>query len=537
MHASKDSEPRPAVLAAVLALCLLPLAAVVTPKPNDIWFILAYGRGLSSMQSFPHTDFLTFHTDFHLVIQQWLYDVAEWRIWEAFGAAGILAGVVLSSAFLGWTVWKRLRLASDGWRIPLLAVIASGIMSFGRADARPSAISAPLLMLLLITLDSMKRRLARNGEGEPMHAAEALRTVAPNLIAVAAISVLMSNIHASMLPMCWLICLASAVGNLRIWEGVPFLAGRIEHNRVMAAASAACIPLSFAASLANPYGIEAPLYTMFGTSDIISSFITEMRPLWDTAASPMPTIVLLSAFLLSVLAIMLWSVSSSLRRGGRVRLDQVAIALGMCLLQALHLRGLFTLGCVGLTSALMSGTSPRALESARSRFIMAFCVMLSWASSLTVAAQSGCVPGFLSTMSGEVRAAGAAEAIIADGGGAGDRVYCDFEAGSYLEFMGLPVYADPRAEVLCKPLNGQYDVLEELAAATPGTESGIACGADLIGKWDFDYVAGLRGSGVIGAIEEGRVAGYELLSSYSWSEMMDAGTYADLEMAVYRKAR
>ena len=43
-------------------------------KERDIWFILSYGKYILK-NGFPHNNILSMHSDFSLVVQQWLSDV------------------------------------------------------------------------------------------------------------------------------------------------------------------------------------------------------------------------------------------------------------------------------------------------------------------------------------------------------------------------------------------------------------------------------------------------------------------------------
>ena len=65
----------------------------------------------------------------------------------------------------------------------------------------------------------------------------------------------------------------------------------------------------------------------------------------------------------------------------------------------------------------------------------------------------------------------------------GVRMYTDFNCGSYAEWKGFRCYADPRAEVFLKSVNGKEDILAEIWDTMHG-KAGVT---ELQEKYNFDY--------------------------------------------------
>ena len=63
------------------------------------------------------------------------------------------------------------------------------------------------------------------------------------------------------------------------------------------------------------------------------------------------------------------------------------------------------------------------------------------------------------------------------------RLYTDFNCGSYAEWLGFRCYADPRAEVFLKSVNGKEDILAEVW----DTMHRRMTVKQLQEKYDFDY--------------------------------------------------
>ena len=62
-------------------------------------------------------------------------------------------------------------------------------------------------------------------------------------------------------------------------------------------------------------------------------------------------------------------------------------------------------------------------------------------------------------------------------------MYTDFNCGSYAEWLGFKCYADPRAEVFLKSVNGKEDILAEVWDSMHRRITA----QELQEKYDFDY--------------------------------------------------
>lgn len=63
---------------------------------NDGWFLLNSGRYVENF-GIPHTEPFTIHEGFHFVMQQWLFALGLWKIYEI----GQMQGVLLFTWAMG----------------------------------------------------------------------------------------------------------------------------------------------------------------------------------------------------------------------------------------------------------------------------------------------------------------------------------------------------------------------------------------------------------------------------------------------------
>ena len=79
------------------------LLMIATRVDNDFYFIFKTGEYIIN-NGLPHTDFLSMHSDMHMIAQQWLSAVIFYSIYEVLGRFGVIAFVyicytVLASIF------------------------------------------------------------------------------------------------------------------------------------------------------------------------------------------------------------------------------------------------------------------------------------------------------------------------------------------------------------------------------------------------------------------------------------------------------
>ena len=65
---------------------------------NDIWFLVRTGEEIL-VNGFPHVDFLTFHENLTLVVQQWLVDVFFFFVYDISGKTGLYLLTIFVNIF------------------------------------------------------------------------------------------------------------------------------------------------------------------------------------------------------------------------------------------------------------------------------------------------------------------------------------------------------------------------------------------------------------------------------------------------------
>ena len=78
---------------------------IIIIKERDIWFILSYGRYILK-NGFPHNDILSMHSNFSLVVQQWLSDIIYYISYKALGGVGIYLIVFIVNCLIIYFLYK-----------------------------------------------------------------------------------------------------------------------------------------------------------------------------------------------------------------------------------------------------------------------------------------------------------------------------------------------------------------------------------------------------------------------------------------------
>ena len=81
-------------------------------KERDIWFILSYGKYILK-NGLPHHDILSMHSNFNLVVQQWLSDIIYYLSYKLLGGVGIYILVFILNASIIYLLYKLCMVISN----------------------------------------------------------------------------------------------------------------------------------------------------------------------------------------------------------------------------------------------------------------------------------------------------------------------------------------------------------------------------------------------------------------------------------------
>lgn len=243
----------------LLIACILLL--FTTRFDNDGWFLLNSGRYVENY-GIPHTEPFTIHQGFHFVMQQWLFALGLWKIYEIGQMQGMLLFNWITGAVFLFIFYQLLQLADHHDRTVSRTITAGATFLFSFYFCqRPQVMSGLIFLIEIYLLEYFKNR-----ERPPW--------MIYGLFFI--LSLLLINLHGAMWPMMSVFILPylaeSLFGSKISWFRHMFL-WKWQYTALL------WLPV-LAAGFINPYGIEAMTYAFHSYGyEGINSLITEMHPL------------------------------------------------------------------------------------------------------------------------------------------------------------------------------------------------------------------------------------------------------------------
>lgn len=237
------------------------LLLFTTRFDNDGWFLLNSGRYVENY-GIPHTEPFTIHEGFHFVMQQWLFALGLWKIYEIGQMQGMLLFNWITGAIFIFIFYKLLQLV-DNRDTAVSRTITAGatvLLSFYFCQ-RPQVISGLIFLIEIYVLEYLK-----NKERPPL--------IIYGLFFI--FSLLLINIHAAMWPMLSVFIIPYAAESI-FGAKIPWFRHSFLWKRKYTALL--WLPILIAGFI-NPYGIEAMTYAFHSYGyEGINSLVTEMHPL------------------------------------------------------------------------------------------------------------------------------------------------------------------------------------------------------------------------------------------------------------------
>ena len=418
-------------LGACLALFALAAATwvVVSSKwysqvPTDRWFFFASGREIVE-HGFPRTNVWASEPGLGIVVQQWLFDVAAYLLYSAFGADGYMAlAVALAAADVAAMLACAQVFSGGRRRLPWgLALAVLGAAPW--LTARPQAVTLALALSCACVCELWRR------DGR-----------ARRLAWLPAIMLLHMQVH---MAMAWLDVFVSACFLL------PSGPGEVREGHAWAMARA---PLALAISAmvavmpVNPYGVAGMLYLFdsFGAAGW-GGLVAEMRPVWEKGVGALALTVGACVACPAAALVCAWR-----RRGPRA--DVAALVGVSCAAAILQSRN-------GWVPCAMSACA-WGLASGERR-PGAPGMEAAWAAWALAVAAAALAPHQACTELPEWRlyeegAAQMAAAAREDSGSDAPLVFCPrWVDANYLEWAGLPVTCDGRPEIWEPAITGDTE--------------------------------------------------------------------------------
>ncbi len=409
-----------------------------TRMSENLFFFLPFGQYVEA-HGVPHEMFFSVFAGEHFpfVMQQWLFDLVIWKVYQAFGFTGCFAlGLAMGMALL-WALYRLFSLVSGGNEmLPLLLAIACGWTLEKFDTVRPDYLSLFFLVTEVLLLEQARRKHGT------LRWAYALLPL---------FSLLTVNLHAAMWPMLLVLLLPYLAESLamRLPALSPYFSAAVLPCR-------ACVLLlaeTALAGLANPYGTPLMLYGLrfCGAPDLL--YVSkEMWPLLRVS----PALFVLMLGFLAVLC------GLGLRR--RLPLAYFLLALGTGFMGVLAYRSLVL--SVIFSSLLLCAVCRKSLlltlsERLHHRLLIPLGSVFCAAMLVLFAGRAG---QFVSPVFPHC-----AEAILQDmqaEGREGEPVFTTGWVGDYLYFRGMTPYLIGADEAFTQRMTGTRSILAEYHAVS-----------------------------------------------------------------------
>lgn len=403
----------------------------------DVYYFIPSGAYIEQY-GLPHELMFSVHAGehFHYIMQQWLFALWNWKVYQAFGLYGILFCGYLTKIVLLLLLHRLLLHASGGRRgLAFAETFFAGFFVLMLNIGRPYMLTCCFLLIELLFL-------------QQLCAHPALRRCGYLLFPL--LSVLEINLHAAMWPMLLVFLLPyffeSTLGRL------AFFSSRFDSTRAIPWRTLAVYAaLIFVVALLNPYGLEMLGYGISNCGTPSLRYIsTEMQPLAVRA----PFLVVLIP-LFTVYMIWKW-----LR--WHFELPLLLLVLGTGFMAMIAERSLYLFfPCVMLALARLGCREfPFSCSPRQKRRML--CVGTA-AMSLLLLANFILLPKNVIPAEWSAGLQAMREDAAAQGRDIGN-VYAVRDIGSYLTFAQIPVYHYSCDEAFTGKMNRRKDILAEYHA-------------------------------------------------------------------------
>ena len=432
-------------LIAKIIILAMPLSFVGVTMDNDLWFTMNHGRYLLE-HGFTNIEPFTVHEGLAFSFEKWLTCISFYKIYSWFGKWGMYVFILIIFALIILVFYKVCLLFSGNSENISLVVTTVMMCFFGQSyiRTRPQIFSYLFLLLELYCLE----KYARTGSIKKLYPLPLL-------------SFLYMQFHSTMLPIFFIIMLPY-ICDFK-WFRLLGISGAPYRKWPILAVAVACA----LTSLINPYGFRSFIYLINSLND--GGLLKNINEVKRSSINDLTGC-----------------------SGGVLAAQIVYIAIRLGKKERFPLRYFF----------LLAGTFAMALYAVRNNafFVLMGGAVAAWELKtistgynivpiLKKAAAVGIAASFIVYLTYSyniMRSTYAWQAL--------DEfkeihpqtditMYTDFNCGSYAEWLGYSCFADPRAEVFIKSINGKEDILAEVWDSMHNRTTA----AELQEKYNFDY--------------------------------------------------
>ena len=442
--------------ALILFVVFLPIAVltlIFKGLDNDLWYLLTEGRYIIQHGIY-RTDVMSLHSNFDIVVQNWLSAVILWIVYVFLKSKGIFFLVIIVNIVICFLLYKiSMLISNNNKKVSIFVTLFTDInLSLYFIVSRPQIFTYVILLLLIYVLELYIKTNNKK-----------------YLRFIPLLSFLEINLHAANW---WFIFLFM----------IPYIIDGF-HNKKLRLQGYELKPLiiifviSLFVGLINPYGYKAITFIFHSYGDkYMFKYIYELQPFTfnNIISANVFSVALFTAFMCVFF------------REGQIRVRYICLYCGTLLLGMINVKAIFLFFLVSSLPLALLMEKTEVEEKKKKKSIwpkIGFGAIIC----ITVFAMGFSVYRYTKIrdrITFNHAASEAVDAIDLFTNKQPARVYVSFNDGGYLEFRGYKSYIDPRAEVFLKRNNHKEDVYKEYYEF----ESGLISIEDFIKKYNFDFI-------------------------------------------------
>lgn len=420
---------------------------------NDGWFILNNGRYIVE-NGVPLKNPFTWMEGLDIVIQQWLWSVITYIVYEYFGNWGLILLCVVMYLITMFLFVKIADLYKVKHQYSILLCAAMLLLMYPYLNIRPTFVTLILLMWQVYILEKYKQ------DGDTL-----------NLLWLIAISVLEINFHSAIWIFHFVFLLPYLVPEIQTYF-IKFQKVKIKRLPLIIIT----IPM-FLVGYCNPYGADGMKYLLYSYGDELKNAgINELK-------SPMLNGIGFFIMLLIVFAT-IW-ISSHYHE--KFQSSFTYILCGTAILSLLHSRNAvyFYLGFMLFSIEILKKLNFEFKSNHKKlNFILSITVILLWL--LYIPLISDIIHNTPNKTDSELRPIKAIEYLQEHHISTDTRLYTEFNSGGFIGWKGYKTFMDARPELYFKILNGKIDAFHDYIQIRKETD--INEFERFIDKYNFEWM-------------------------------------------------
>lgn len=415
---------------------------------EDTPFLLSTGREILENGIIKENPFFVL-PNYQLIVQQWLYDVILYKIYDIFGAIGLLCFVIMIVICCGVTLYHLTQTFHIDKIFSMILCFAYIIINNDYVSTRPTLLTLMLLMMQLICCEKYKKKSKNK-----------------YLLMIVLLAWLEINLHSCLWLMHFIFMLPYIFPQIpKFFIEIPKRQNKVKPFLITTVGM-------FLVGLINPYGIKAITCLPYAEVNTIRKLgIAELQ--YADVLSPSGILMFLSIIMLLCLVFQ-----------KKMNIDHIYLCAGLAAFGCIYLRNMpygslsFIILCCYLLKDYDMKKFHNFINSQKpyTYIVYIFIIVYTGINIFKI--------GISTESTFKV------EPIVEwlnENAEKGSKVYASFNVGAEVELNGYKIYMEGRTEGYAAKINGVESILDEYLHWTNDTITKEEYN-DFMNKYDFDYV-------------------------------------------------